>query len=62
MNARRHPQDPQHPHQAPANEKPAEEEDLEGGWFVHPVSQSVPVARPRTVPPTGDAEVDGWLK
>ena len=38
------------------------EEDLDGGWFVQPESEIRAIARPRSVPPTGDDEVDSWLK
>jgi hypothetical protein len=46
----------------PAGAPGATEEDLEGGWFVQPASQMSPVAKARSVPPTGDDEVDGWLR
>ncbi len=36
--------------------------DLEGGWFVQPASQTVPAVRPKSVSPTGDDEVDTWLR
>jgi len=37
-------------------------ESLEG-WFVEgAVSETRPAARPKSVPPTGDDEVDRWLR
>jgi hypothetical protein len=40
-----------------------EEEDLDGGWFVRAAPESRrPSERPKTVPPTGDDEIDRWLR
>jgi hypothetical protein len=38
--------------------------DLEGEWFVVEEPEIRPVAKPRmkSVPPTGDDEVDRWLR
>ena len=39
------------------------EEDLDGGWFVQAAPESRrPSERPKTVPPTGDDEIDRWLR
>ena len=38
------------------------EEDLEKQWFAQPVSGMRRTARPASVPPTGDEEVDSWLR
>jgi hypothetical protein len=40
-----------------------ERESLESGWFVDPPSSVRPaVARAKSVPPTGDEDVDAWLR
>jgi len=39
------------------------EEDFDGGWFVQSKPDSRrPSERPKTVPPTGDDEIDRWLR
>jgi hypothetical protein len=40
----------------------AAEDDLREDWFAQPASDTRPIARPKSVPPTGDEEVDGWLR
>jgi hypothetical protein len=41
----------------------AEKDSLESGWFVTPDSSTRPAARPQpSVPPTGDRDLDSWLR
>ena len=46
--------------------RPEAEEDLDGGWFAQSTREMRreigPLARPRPASPTGDDEVDGWLR
>jgi hypothetical protein len=56
---------PSHAPNAPANQLRdiVERESLETGWFVDPASGVRPaVARAKSVPPTGDDDVDAWLR
>jgi hypothetical protein len=56
---------PSHAPNVPANQLRdiEERESLESGWFVDPASSvRQPVARAKSVPPTGDDDVDAWLR
>ncbi len=56
---------PSHAPHVPANQLRdiEERESLESGWFVDPASSvRQPVARAKSVPPTGDDDVDAWLR
>ena len=52
---------PRGPHALPTDDR---EEGLDdAGWFVTASSGARrPSQRPKSVPPTGDSDIDGWLR
>ncbi len=38
------------------------DEELQDAWFVRRPSRVVPLASPASLSPTGDDEVDAWLR